>query len=441
MAIKVGQGPIDIYQGIPFSTVEVDTSGAVPEGKVDPGNLLNPINLVYQGAGTGSTGSNSNLIRTTSLVSGSSVVSGNFYEYNDVIYRCTTSHTWTGTFADSNFIPQGARIERQVFLITDDSTTTLTLTTSNVGRILNLFVNGIQFLLNVDFSIGGTGNKTITFTEALPWSEDDGDTYVEVNVLPDSEVGFGGSDGGGSGTSDHSALSNLSYAASGHTGFEPALTAGTSLQYYRGDKTWATLSTAAVPESPDKLYLTQAEKEKLAGLNDNETDPITVTFGESVPMGNPVSIAQGEITEAIEFSPNVTGSKHGYSTMFKFTTANITPTFSGFELIPTASELDLTSGVINQVLFQNLGGRFYYIYLPSYVGELDDETIPIISNLGAINILQDRFTLQVQSNEAGVIYYAIYSDTTVRTQAQIKAGTGAVTSGNKSTLGNILESV
>ena len=48
------------------------------------------------------------------------------------------------------------------------------------------------------------------------------------------------------GTTDHATLSNLSYAAAGHTGFEPTITAGTTAQYLRGDKSLATLNQAAV---------------------------------------------------------------------------------------------------------------------------------------------------------------------------------------------------
>jgi hypothetical protein len=45
-------------------------------------------------------------------------------------------------------------------------------------------------------------------------------------------------------SSAHASLSQLSYATAGHTGFEPTITAGTSAQYYRGDKTWQTLAAA-----------------------------------------------------------------------------------------------------------------------------------------------------------------------------------------------------
>ena len=46
----------------------------------------------------------------------------------------------------------------------------------------------------------------------------------------------------GNGTSDHSVLTNLDYASSEHTGFEPTLTSGNTSQFWRGDKTWQTIA-------------------------------------------------------------------------------------------------------------------------------------------------------------------------------------------------------
>ena len=57
-------------------------------------------------------------------------------------------------------------------------------------------------------------------------------------------------------THTHSALLGLDYASAGHTGFEPTITAGTTAQYWRGDKTWQTLNTSVVPEGTN-LYWTQ----------------------------------------------------------------------------------------------------------------------------------------------------------------------------------------
>ncbi len=42
--------------------------------------------------------------------------------------------------------------------------------------------------------------------------------------------------------SAHASLTQLDYASAGHTGFEPAITSGTNLQYWRGDKTWQLIS-------------------------------------------------------------------------------------------------------------------------------------------------------------------------------------------------------
>jgi hypothetical protein len=46
---------------------------------------------------------------------------------------------------------------------------------------------------------------------------------------------------------------------------EGALSAGTSLQYYRGDKTWQTLNTSIIPELMN-LYYTQARFDSAFGL-------------------------------------------------------------------------------------------------------------------------------------------------------------------------------
>lgn len=51
------------------------------------------------------------------------------------------------------------------------------------------------------------------------------------------------SKGGGGGATDHAALSNLDYASANHTGFEPSITTGTIAQFWRGDKTFQTITT------------------------------------------------------------------------------------------------------------------------------------------------------------------------------------------------------
>lgn len=55
------------------------------------------------------------------------------------------------------------------------------------------------------------------------------------------------------GSGAHDSLTHLSYAEAGHTGFEPTLAAGTTAQYYRGDKTWQTLTSALSLNHNDTL--------------------------------------------------------------------------------------------------------------------------------------------------------------------------------------------
>ena len=79
-----------------------------------------------------------------------------------------------------------------------------------------------------------------------------------------------GSGGGGGGagiwgtiTGSLPAQTDLATALAGK---EPTVTAGTSLQYYRGDKSWQTLNTAAVAESGN-LYFTNARAQSaMSGL-------------------------------------------------------------------------------------------------------------------------------------------------------------------------------
>src|SRR5262249_31552250 len=58
------------------------------------------------------------------------------------------------------------------------------------------------------------------------------------------------------------------------SGKEPALTASTNTQYYRGDKTWQTLNSSAVPEGTNLYYTdTRARTAAVAdALNDGTTN-------------------------------------------------------------------------------------------------------------------------------------------------------------------------
>lgn len=59
------------------------------------------------------------------------------------------------------------------------------------------------------------------------------------------------------GVTDHDALNNLDYASAGHTGFEPAITAGTSSQVILGDKTLGNLPDTTTVEHRTRFLLSQ----------------------------------------------------------------------------------------------------------------------------------------------------------------------------------------
>lgn len=180
MAIIVGQGPINLYEGIIFSNEQVNNEDIIPQADVDIGNLLNPVEITYAGGGIPS--SSGGIVFISKLAIGSTIHQDTFYQYNGVIYLATTEHTWNGTFISNNYEAQGLKFEKQVFSIDNDSTTSLTLSTSNVGQINSLTVNGLSYTENIDYTKGGTGNKTITFTEALPYEEGYGNTYLEITI-------------------------------------------------------------------------------------------------------------------------------------------------------------------------------------------------------------------------------------------------------------------
>jgi hypothetical protein len=71
-------------------------------------------------------------------------------------------------------------------------------------------------------------------------------TGIVEEITLGANLSFSGNTLNASGVSDHSVLSNLDYASAGHTGFEASISAGTTGQYWRGDKSWQTLDKTAV---------------------------------------------------------------------------------------------------------------------------------------------------------------------------------------------------
>lgn len=99
------------------------------------------------------------------------------------------------------------------------------------------------------------------------------------------------------------------------SGKEPGLTAGTTAQYYRGDKSWQTLDSAAVSENTN-LYFTDARAiaAPLTGIDTTQTTAITAADSVLVGLGK----AQGQINAKANSSSivdwSVTGLTYIYPT-------------------------------------------------------------------------------------------------------------------------------
>ena len=60
-------------------------------------------------------------------------------------------------------------------------------------------------------------------------------------------------------------------------GKEPSIASGTSLQFWRGDKTWQTLDTSVVPSTTDKRYVTDAQLSVIGSTSGTNTGDETAT--------------------------------------------------------------------------------------------------------------------------------------------------------------------
>ena len=109
---------------------------------------------------------------------------------------------------------------------------------------------------------------------------------------------------------NHAKLTNLSYAAAGHTGFEPTIAAGTVADYWRGDKTWQALPAATPGGSDGQVqYNNGGVFGGAAGFTyDDATGQVAFTLQADVASGNAYSFAgadAGELTAASGVQPFV----------------------------------------------------------------------------------------------------------------------------------------
>jgi hypothetical protein len=138
--------------------------------------------------------------------------------------------------------------------VTGTTTKTLTLTQQDAGTITASW-SDLQPVTSV---FGRTGAVVATSGDYTTTQVTEGTNLYFTNARARAAISLTVS--GNSGSSTYSSTTGIlnvpTYTLSG-LGGEPAITAGTTAQYWRGDKSWQTLNTTAVVEGTN-LYYTQA---------------------------------------------------------------------------------------------------------------------------------------------------------------------------------------
>ena len=129
------------------------------------------------------------------------------------------------------------------------------------------------------------------------------------------------------------AIATINTALSGK---EPTIAAGTSSQYWRGDKTWQALNTGAVTESTNLRYLTDAEKARVTSAANTSTDGYLTSTNWNTFNGKQNALADV-----------ITANTYGSSTQYPIVTVNANGIVTGITLqaVPTPTFTDATFAV------------------------------------------------------------------------------------------------
>jgi hypothetical protein len=158
-------------------------------------------------------------------------------------------------------------------------------------------------------SLHTNGDNTTGLTIDLETTGEITGEMAKVSATaPDEVVGnlwldpSGGSGGSGGGVTDHSDLNELDYASSGHTGFEPAITAGTTSQVFLGDKSLAAITAVGGMTLVDTASPSAAANFTISGLapatryylifNYEPSTYAALTLGFNADTGNNYSYIQ-----------------------------------------------------------------------------------------------------------------------------------------------------
>jgi hypothetical protein len=99
------------------------------------------------------------------------------------------------------------------------------------------------------------------------------------------------------GVTNHANLSNLDYASSGHTGFEPTITTGTSAQFVRGDKSVSALASGDIPNNAANTTGSAAKLTTARTINGVSFDG-TANIGQDLQTSASPSFTGGTIVGA-----------------------------------------------------------------------------------------------------------------------------------------------
>jgi|GEM_PF-1040088 len=181
-------------------------------------------------------------------------------------------------------------------------------------------------------------------------------TFASLTSKPTTIAGYGITDFNALGDARWSLLAHTHTFASltskpttlsgyGITDAEPAIAAGTSSQYWRGDKTFQSLNTAAVPESGN-LYYTNARAIS-APLTGYVAGAGTITSGDSVLAG--IQKNAGNIA-AIVTPANTTATASNFFTAYNSTTGAFTKSQPAFtDISGTLSGSSVNGGTFGAV--------------------------------------------------------------------------------------------
>jgi hypothetical protein len=201
-------------------------------------------------------------------ISGSPVTGSGTITVTNTAPDQVVSLTGAGTTTISGTYPN--------FTITSNDSTTGTVTSVNATVPTGFEVSGVP--------ITSTGTIDIKFASgySLPTNTKQGQWDTAYTKRIDSLTVTGNS---GSATLVSNILNIPTYTLNG-LGGEPTITAGTTLQYFRGDKTFQTLDTSVVPEN-GPVYFTEPRVRQtvLSGLNVTggsivATDNVLNAFGK-----------------------------------------------------------------------------------------------------------------------------------------------------------------